>query len=67
MAAADRSADLLGKVVQRFPFDRISSQGSIVALLRLLVSLELLGRYISYYNAGIILYLLVVVLWYNKY
>jgi hypothetical protein len=53
VAAADRSADLLGKVVQRFPLDRVSGQRSIVGLLRLLVSLELFGRHVSYHNAGV--------------
>jgi hypothetical protein len=53
VAAANRSADLLGKVVQRFPLNRVSSQRSIVGLLRLLVSLELLSCYVSHYDAGV--------------
>jgi hypothetical protein len=53
VASADSSADLLGKVVQRFPLNRVSGQRSILGLLRLLVSLELLGRHVSHYDAGV--------------
>jgi hypothetical protein len=53
VAAADCSADLLGKVVQRFPLNRGSGQRSIVGLLRLLVSLELLGCHVSYHDASV--------------
>jgi hypothetical protein len=51
--AANRSADLLGKVVQCFPHDRACDQRSIVVLLRLLASLEFLDRHVSHLNAGV--------------
>jgi hypothetical protein len=63
VAAANRSANLLGKVVQRFPLDRVSGQSSIVGLLRLLVSLELLGRHVSHHDAGVRCSRGVVLLW----
>jgi hypothetical protein len=53
VTAADRSADLLGRVVRRFPRDRISGQRSVVVLLRLLVSLELFRRHVSHSDAGV--------------
>jgi hypothetical protein len=53
VTAADRSADLLGKVVQRFPPDRVFGQRPMVVLLRLLVSLELFGRHVSHHDAGV--------------
>jgi hypothetical protein len=62
VAAADRSADLLGKVVQRFPLDRVSGQCSIVVPLRLLVSLELLSRHVLENNAGVFFSLVMVLL-----
>jgi hypothetical protein len=62
MAAADRSADLLGKVVQRFPLNCVSSQRSIVVPLRLLVSLELLSRHVLEHNVGVLFSLVMVLI-----
>jgi hypothetical protein len=53
VTAADGSADLLGRVVHRFPRHRISGQRSIVVLLRLLLSLELFRRHVSHHDAGV--------------
>jgi hypothetical protein len=53
VTAADRSADLLGRVVQRFPRHCISGQRSIVVLLRLLASLELFRRHVSHHDASV--------------
>jgi hypothetical protein len=53
VTAADRSVDLLGKVVQRFPLDRVSGQRSIVRLLCLPVSLELFVCHVSHHDISI--------------
>jgi hypothetical protein len=50
---ANRSVDILGKVVQRFPRDRVSGQRSILVFPRLPVSLELLAHHVSHHNAGV--------------
>jgi hypothetical protein len=62
IAAANRSADLLGKVVQRFPLECVSGQCSIVILLRLLVLLELLSCYVLEHNASVLFILIMVLL-----
>jgi hypothetical protein len=66
VAAADRSADLLGQVVQRSALDRVPGQCSIMAPLCLVISLELLGRHVLEHNAGVFFSLVMVLLRLNS-
>lgn len=62
MAAVDRPANILGRVIQRFPLDPVSGQRSILVPLRLVVSLRLLRRHVLEHHASVLSSLVIILL-----